>query len=175
MPKTTKNSFSLTLFNIYKREKKTTRLPFFQLEKEGDKAVQSAFHRLYPLAEKIFTAENVFRTVRSDLLKDLKQVWRVGKHHLPIRFVRAGAFLLEKEYLLLYLEVIPDMAETGNDDLVEAAVSITDNLSGRLNKSFLIRAFKNEQQKDLARNRFHGNDNLPLIPAILNLATCCYF
>ncbi|MCI5224704.1 MAG: hypothetical protein D3924_19055 [Candidatus Electrothrix sp. AR4] len=97
----------------------------------------------------------------------MKQVWVIGADALPVRFTRAGGFLLEEEYLFLYLEVVPDMEKTGDDDLVKAAVSITHKLSGRLNSTKLVRAFKNEEHRKSADNRFQGNDDLLLIRGIL--------
>jgi hypothetical protein len=85
---------------------------------------------------------------------------------LPVRFTRAGGFLLEEEYLFLYLEVVPDMSDLDHRNLIDISVNITNKLSGRLNSSQLVRAFKNEEHKKSAEDRFQGNDALPLLQGI---------
>uniref|UniRef100_UPI004056D229 hypothetical protein n=1 Tax=Candidatus Electrothrix sp. TaxID=2170559 RepID=UPI004056D229 len=195
------SSFSLTLFNIYRRDPEVTvpdsppsfaytqkdgethRIPFLQPDQEARKEVKSALRRFQPLAEKVFQDGNVLMTVQNDeLLKELNQVWRVGKSRLPIRFTRIGGFLLEQDYLCLYIEVRPDRVETAEDELAAAAVRITNKLSYKghsckkteddsgLNSSQLIREFKNEEHRKSAKNRFQGNDDLPLIQSVLGEA-----
>ncbi len=188
--KKTGNSFSLTLFDIYRKKDidkplpevptfsyakdgETRRIPFLQPEEQADKSMRNAFRRLYPLAEKTFKTERMFWTVDANLLKELQGAWQVlGKGPLSVRFQEAGAFLFEEEYLLVYLAVSPDMAETDNEHVAEAAVNMTNALSGRLkkNRTEIVRKFKNDQAKDSARNRFQGNEDLPLIQGILGQA-----
>ncbi|CAK8719131.1 hypothetical protein GMJAKD_08405 [Candidatus Electrothrix aarhusensis] len=183
-------SFHLTLFNVYRKDQavplpnspptfayiknsETRRILFLEPEEQGDKSMRNAFRRFYPLAEKTFTTSGMFQTVHAELQKELKEAWKVGNGPLSVRFTRAGAFLFEEEYLLVYLEVSPDMAETDNDRLVETAVNMTNSLSGglsRSNKTELIRKFKNDQHRDSARNRFQGNEDLVLIRGILGNA-----
>ncbi|XOF33000.1 MAG: hypothetical protein ACL93V_13430 [Candidatus Electrothrix sp. YB6] len=125
-------SFSLTLFNIYKKEKDADpptftwtekkgshQAPFLEPDQKGSKAVQSALHRLYPLAGKIFKKDQVFRTMPQVLLNELNDTkngtWQVGSDQLPVCLPRAGGFCLEEKYLLLYLEVQPIMPEINAD------------------------------------------------------------
>jgi hypothetical protein len=191
--KKTNHSFSLTLFDIYRKidqngplpepptfayakDGATLRIPFLQPEEQADKSMRNmrnAFRRLYPLAEKTFKTERMFWTADANLLKELQGAWQVGKGPLSVRFQEAGAFLFEEEYLLVYLAVSPDMAETDNEHVAEAAVNMTNALSGRLNRkdrTEIVRKFKNDQAKESARNRFQSNEELPLIQGILGQA-----
>ena len=49
----------------------------------------------------------MFWNIQAELLKEMKQAWRLGDGSLSVRFQRAGAFLFEEEYLLVYLEISP--------------------------------------------------------------------
>ncbi|MCW5212734.1 hypothetical protein VU04_07460 [Desulfobulbus sp. TB] len=183
-------AFSLTLFNIYRKDPEiplpdappsfaytkngeTRCILFLHPEEQGNKSMRNALHRLYPLAEKTFATRKIFRTVHPHLLNELKEKWKISHNSLSVRFRRAGAFLFEEEYLLVYLEISPDMTETDSNRLAEAAVEITNIFSGRRNKrnrTEFIRIFKNDQYRDSAQERFQGNKDLPLIQGILGTA-----
>jgi len=182
------NSFSLTLFDICRKKDSngplpeppaftladrngaSRQIPFLEPDQEGGKSMQSALCRLYPLARSVFEADHVFRTVPQVLLDELmdtkKAVWQVGSDLLPVRFPRAGGFCLEKEYLLLYLEVQPVMPEIDADCLARLAVMLTSRLCCREKSCSVVREFKTRKEgsqgrseQEIARDRFQGNDS----------------
>ncbi|MCI5144570.1 MAG: hypothetical protein D3923_03370 [Candidatus Electrothrix sp. AR3] len=184
------NSFSLTLFNIYSKKKdskdspqtfayttrngETHHIPLLQAKKEGGKAIKSAFHRLYPLAEKIFKAEAVFRTVPEQLLAELQEPWQAKLDLPPIRFLRAGGICLEEEYLFLYLEIQPDLPQAAREELAQAAVLLNNAFAYREQGCPRItRAFKEQgneargrSEQQIAQDHFQGNEELALIQGL---------
>ncbi|CAK8712765.1 hypothetical protein GCAAIG_02085 [Candidatus Electronema halotolerans] len=177
------NSFSLTLFDIYRkdpdgplpepptflwtdRDGASWQIPFLEPDETGGKAVQSALHRLYCLAGQVFKEDQVFRTAPQKLLNELNTTWQVGPDLLPVCFPRAGGFCLEKEYLLLYLEVQPVMPEINAECLSRLAVMLTNKLCYREKQvATLQREFKAHQEgspgrseQEIVQAHFQGND-----------------
>ena len=189
------NSFSLTLFDIYRKTDQKGPLPTFTLtDRDGarrqipflepvrlhdekdtvGKSVKSALHRLYPLAKKVFDGEPVFRIVPQELLKELNSAWSVGSDLLPVCFSRAGGFCLEEEYLLLYLEVQPLMLGIDAECLKRLAVMLTSKLCYREEHCpKLVRDFKpikedaqGRSEQKIAQDRFQGNGGSALIQGL---------
>ena len=182
--KKTNHSFSLTLFDIYRKKDQNGPLPevptfrwtdkngsyqtpFLEPDQKGGKSVQSALHRLYPLAKSVFKDGQVFRTVPQALLTELNRTWQVGSDALPVHFTKAGGFCLEKEHLLLYLEVEPVMPEINADCLSRLAVMLTNKLCYREKQvATLKREFKAPQEgnpgrseQEIVQSRFQGNES----------------
>lgn len=143
-------SFSVTLFNIYKLTENqtippvffytdssgaTTRRAFLKPEEMDSKALASGLRRLQPLARRLFEPgpehKAVFRTVPTELMKELEDHWLLQAEHwvkdefdpqhlvaqadsngrddifVPVCCKRAGGICLEERYLILYLEFEP--------------------------------------------------------------------
>jgi hypothetical protein len=185
------NSFSLTLFDIYRkkdlngplpesptftwtdRNGASQQIPFLQpvqIDEGGEKSVRSALHRLYPLARSVFRGGHVFRTVPQVLLDELNTAWQLGNDLLPVCFPSAGGFCLEEEYLLLYLEVQPLMPGLDADCLTRLAVMLTSRLCCRETARSLVREFKAKKedtkgrsQQEVVQDRFQGNSGSAFI------------
>ncbi len=175
------NSFSLTLFDIYRkkdpkgplpepptftwtdRNGASQQIPFLQpvqitKEEGGEKSVRSALHRLYPLAQDVFRDGYVFRAVPDELLNELKDtgrkgIWHVGSDDLlPVYFLNAGGFCFE-ENLILYLEVQPLMPGIDADYLARLSIMLTNKLCYKKEHySELTRKFKTLKEGIEARS-----------------------
>lgn len=182
------HSFSLTLFDIYKKDPKNPppdlpptftwtdgktgshQLPFLEPVQidDGKKSVKSALHRLYPLAQRVFKEGQIFRTVPQKLLTELNQAWLVDPDRLPlpVHFTGAGGFCLEEKYLLLYLDIEPVMPEINADCLTRLAMMLTNKLCYREKQVVQLRRDFKEHQEDspgrseqqIAQDHFQGND-----------------
>lgn len=174
------HSFSLTLFDIYKKDPEnpppdlpptftwtdkqgshqTTFLEPVQVDAKGnakgaDKSVKSALHRLYPLAQRVFREGQIFRTVPQKLLTELNKTWQVDPDHLPmpVHFTKAGGFCLEEEYLLLYLDIEPVMPGIDADCLTRLAMMLTNKLCYREKQVVqLCRDFKEHKEDSPGRS-----------------------
>ncbi len=187
-------SFSLTLFNVYKRTEQqqaptflytnrkgeARRIPFLQPEEENSKAVKSALHRLQPLARRIFSSDRqIFTTVPKELHDELRSSWQLGKDQLKIQFTRSGGICLEEDYLLLYLEVQPHLPSIDMEHLPKISVMMCNRLSyaGRLHglkqktnipkNSLLTRAFHDNNAEQISQRHFGENNKDPLLRGIL--------